>query len=156
MLQPLWAISAEPIVITGDDQDPDHRRILYINQAFTDMTGYSSEDAVGKPSSFLHGQFTDADDVERSEEHLRTGDLQEYELKHYRKDGSAYQCTIMRAPLLDLDGTSEYLISMYKVAAEHDSSADDIVSQIRPVPLTSPLRWSCQMAVSSFDYSAQI
>ena len=96
LLQPLWAISAEPIVVTGNQENSADRRILYVNRAFTDLTGYSSEEAVGQPSNFLHGDLTDADAVQRSEEHLVTGDLREYVLRHYRKDGSTYQCTITR------------------------------------------------------------
>ena len=139
LLQPLWAISSEPIVITGNEQDPGARSILYVNQAFTDMTGYSSEEAVGQPASFLHGYFTDAAAVQKSEEHLRAGDLQEYVLRHYRKNGSTYQCAITRAPLVDLDGISEYLISMYKLIPDNGPPALDTVLQDSTVSLTIPM-----------------
>ena len=131
LLQPLWEISSEPVVITGDERDPGERRILYVNRAFTDMTGYSGEEAVGQPSNFLHGLLTDPAAVQRSEEHLVTGDLREYVLQHYRKNGSTFQCTITRAPLVDLDGTSEHLISIYKTAPEQGSKA------VEPVPQSS-------------------
>ena len=68
-----------------------------------------------------------------------TGDLQEYVLQYYRKNGSIFQCIITRAPLVDLDGMSEYLISMYRIASEHSSKAADIVPQNRSVPLTLPM-----------------
>lgn len=89
-LQPLWEISSEPIAVTGKEQNPDGRSILYINQAYTDMTGYSSQEAIGWSSSLLHGQDTDADIVRTSEAQLQNGRSQEYVLRHYRKDGSDY------------------------------------------------------------------
>ncbi|MDA0656559.1 MAG: PAS domain-containing protein [Proteobacteria bacterium] len=138
LLQPLWEISAEPIVVTGNEPNPDDRSILYINQAFTDMTGYSSGEAVGQSWSMLHGETTDHDIIRSSEEQLQAGQLREYELQHYRKNGSIYRCAITRAPLVDLDGTSEYLISMYKMLPEHGSAAAD-VQQNRSVPLTIPM-----------------
>jgi PAS domain S-box-containing protein len=138
LLQPLWEVSSEPIVVTGNERNPDDRSILYINQAFTDMTGYSSDEAMGQSWNMLHGETTDSDSIRISEEQLRAGLFEECVLQHYRKNGSVYRCAITRAPLVDLDGTSEYLISMYKLLSESNSTAADAL-QSRPVPLTIPM-----------------
>ena len=137
LLQPLWEISSEPIAITGNEQNPDGRSILYINQAYTDMTGYSSQETIGRSSSLLHGQDTDI--VRTSEAQLQNGRLQEYVLRHYRKDGSSYRCAITTAPHVDLDGTSEYLISMYRTMPERSSRAANNDPKKTSVPLTIPM-----------------
>lgn len=103
------------------------------------MTGYSSQEAIGWSSSLLHGQDTDADIVRTSKAQLQNGRLQEYVLRHYRKDGSSYRCAITTAPLVDLDGTSEYLISMYRTMPERSSRAANNDPQETPVPLTIPM-----------------
>jgi len=103
------------------------------------MTGYSSQEAIGWSSSLLHGQDTDADIVRTSEAQLQNGRLQEYVLRHYRKDGSSYRCAITTAPLVELDGTSEYLISMHRTMPERSSRAANNDPQKTSVPLTIPM-----------------
>ncbi len=139
LLQPVWEVSTEPIVISGNDPDPDARRILYVNQAFSRVNGYSSTEAIGRRPDFLHGADTDRQTVRDSEEQLRSGRSQEYDLLQYRKDGSTYRCTITRAPLVDSDGRSEYLISMCRVFSESSQSAPHKNPQPGAVPLTLPL-----------------
>lgn len=144
LLQPVWEISPDPVVITGNEPDPGDRRILYTNRAFALQTGYSREEAVGRPAGFLLGPDTDGDALRASEEQLRTGKPHEYTLLHYRKDGSRYHCAITRAPLVDLDGTTEYLLSMYRPIAELRPAApvnnDDTYRKSVPLTLPMPLR----------------
>ncbi len=48
LLQPVWEVSSEPIVVTGNEPDPKDRKILYVNQAFTRVNGYAKEEAIGR------------------------------------------------------------------------------------------------------------
>lgn len=140
LLQPVWEISSDPILVTSNEPDPNDRRILYVNQAFTRVNGYSKEEAIGRPPVFLHGRGTEQRTTQASEEQLKMGRSQEYTLLHYRKDGSPYQCTITRAPLIDPDGKSEYLISMWRVVPESGPTAPAVeVERHGPVPLTLPM-----------------
>jgi PAS domain S-box-containing protein len=140
LLQPVWEISSEPIVVTGNEPDPNDRKILYVNRAFTRVSGFAREEAVGRPPDFLHGRETDPNSVRTSEEQLRSGLPQEYQLLLYRKDGSDFHAYITRAPLVDVDGKSEYLIAMYKIIAQPGST--ETLSDARragSVPLTLPM-----------------
>ncbi len=139
LLQPVWEVSSEPIVVTGNEPDPNDRKILYVNQAFTEVNGYTREEAIGRPPTLVHGAETDPDTLRKSEERLREGRSQEYTLLHYRKDGSHYQCITTRAPLVDADGESEYLISIWRVVSEPRPAAADRVRQPGSVPLTLPM-----------------
>ena len=138
--QPLWEISSQPILVTGNEPDPNNRRILYANQAFTRRTGFPEEETIGQSPDFLHGPNTDLNILRSSEKQFRTGRPHEYSLLHYRKDGSPYQCTVTRAPLIDLDGVSEYLISMYMAEQKPSSeAAPGFAMQKDSVPLTIPM-----------------
>lgn len=139
LLQPLWAISPDPVVVTGNEPNTEDRKILYINQAFTYLTGYTSAEAIGQSSSLLHGENTDKRVVEDSETQLRMGLAHEYTLLHYRKNGSTCNCAITTAPLVDLDGSSEYLISMFRIVEEDRSTAAHDTLRNTPVPLTLPM-----------------
>lgn len=140
LLQPVWEISSEPIMVTSNEPDPDSRRILYINEAFTRVNGYTKAEVIGLSPNILHGPDTDLSIVRTNEEQLRTGRSQEYDLLHRRKDGTAYECTVTRAPLVDVDGKSEYLIAMFRVIPRPIS--DVVAQEIREtgaVPLTLPM-----------------
>lgn len=139
LLQPVWEVSSEPIIITSNEPDPKDRKILYVNQAFSQVNGYTKEEAIGRPLTLIHGPETDPAILRKSEQQLREGRSQEYALLHYRKDGSSYQCIVTRAPLVDADGKSEYLISIWRALPEDKPAVGDKVWQAGSVPLTIPM-----------------
>jgi PAS domain S-box-containing protein len=64
--------------------------ILYVNTAFTDLTGYSTEEVLGKSPSFLQGSGTDATVLQRLHADMAAGRVFEGKAVNYRKDGSAF------------------------------------------------------------------
>jgi hypothetical protein len=44
-------VSPYPIIVTTYDADPRARKIVYVNAAFTGVTGYASAEAVGMPAT---------------------------------------------------------------------------------------------------------
>ncbi len=64
--------------------------IVYVNKAFTDLTGYSEEEALGKSPSFLQGPETDPAVLDRLRSDLAAGRTFEGKAINYRKDGSAF------------------------------------------------------------------
>jgi len=140
LLQPVWEISSDPIMVTGNQSKPDDRRIVYINQAFTEVNGYSKEEAIGHSPSLLYGPQTDLKIVATNEEKLQDGRSQEYDLLQRRKDGTAYRCTVTRAPLVDVDGKSEHLIYMFRVIPQPISGEALLdIRESGAVPLTLPM-----------------
>ncbi len=140
LLQPVWEVSSDPIMVTDNRSNPDVRRILYVNQAFTRVNGYSKEEAIGQSATLLYGPQTDLKIVGANEEKLQDGRSQENDLLHRRKDGATYQCTVTRAPLVDVDGKSEYLISMFRVIPQPISAgALQDESETGAIPLTLPM-----------------
>ncbi len=64
--------------------------IVYINKAFTQITGYHQHECVGKSPSFLQGPKTDQSVLRRLSENLRQGTPFHGEAINYRKDGSEF------------------------------------------------------------------
>jgi PAS domain S-box-containing protein len=140
LLQPVWEVSSEPILISTGAPDPDNRQIVYVNHAFASVNGYSSEETIGRTASILHGRETNLHAVRENEERFQGGRPQEYMVLLYRKDGSPYQCTVTSAPLVDLDGVSEFIISMYRPVPEtNPMAAVGRVQRTGSVPLTLPM-----------------
>jgi PAS domain S-box-containing protein len=75
--------------------------IIYVNQGFTEMTGYTLKDVYGRNCRFL--QANDRDQPGRFElkEALREGREIRIELRNYRKDGQLFWNELYMVPIRD-------------------------------------------------------
>ena len=64
--------------------------IVYVNKAFTDLTGYSTEEVLGKSPGLLQGSGTDASVLLRLHAEMAAGRVFEGKAVNYRKDGSDF------------------------------------------------------------------
>ena len=64
--------------------------ILYVNPAFTELTGYSFDEVAGKDPGILQGPKTDQKLLERLREKLDSGETFHGKTVNYRKDGSEF------------------------------------------------------------------
>ena len=76
--------------------------ILSVNPAFTDITGYSSEEVLGQPPSILRSYLQSQASVDAMEERLAASDQWEGDTWGRHKDGSAFRkwqtITTIRSP----------------------------------------------------------
>jgi PAS domain S-box-containing protein len=102
----LWAVAfdAAPhgIVITDPNQ-PD-MPIIAINAAFTTITGYHQEEAIGRNSRFLQGPETDPAAVARLAAAIRNGQAITETLLNYRQDGTPFWNEVQIVPSRDPSG----------------------------------------------------
>jgi PAS domain S-box-containing protein len=64
--------------------------LIYVNSAFTEITGYSRELAVGYNCRFLQGPDTDPEEVRKIREAINNGLAYSGELINYRQDGTRF------------------------------------------------------------------
>ncbi len=64
--------------------------IVFVNKAFTEITGYSQHECMGRNPSFLQGPKTDRAVLDRLRENLRAGTPFHGEAINYRKDGREF------------------------------------------------------------------
>jgi len=84
--------------------------IVYVNDAFTQMTGYSVEEMIGKSPAILQGPRTDRAVLDRLNQALSEGRLFHGEAINYRKDGSEFVMEWKIVPIKnDKEVTSHYL-----------------------------------------------
>jgi PAS domain S-box-containing protein len=141
LIQPIWRNTPFPIAIIGFDRVPKDRRLIYVNPAFVKMTGYSNEEACGKPAALLDGPSSNPILVEECEAALSKGEPFTRPARHYRKDGSVFLSQFTLAPLLESDGRAAFLISMdVETHAPSDGRAPCYVGHGPTfVPLTLPM-----------------
>jgi PAS domain S-box-containing protein len=110
LVQPIWEASPYPLAVMSYERDPQDRKFVYVNPAFTDVTGYTRDEAVGQPGTLLDGLRTNLAAIRECETKLLQGNTFSAALVHYRKDGSEYACQVTIAPLVDPDCAENFLI----------------------------------------------
>jgi PAS domain S-box-containing protein len=94
----LVAEHTDNAVIITDNQG----LIEWVNQGFTDLTGYNLEEIQGqKPGHFLQGEETDAATVKRLRDKLKRDEPIEEEILNYTKNGVPYWLNLRISPVTD-------------------------------------------------------
>lgn len=86
--------------------------ITWVNKAFTELTGYSLEEAVGKSPSILKSGRHDAAFYADLWNTVLAGNLWRGELFNRRKDGSIYVEELTVTPVLGADGTPTHFVAI--------------------------------------------
>jgi PAS domain S-box-containing protein len=98
------AIDEAPIGIVLTDPAQADNPLIYVNDAFTDLTGYSKSDAVGRNCRFLQGDNTDPETVARIRAGIDAEEPVSVTIRNYRKDGSGFWNRLELAPVRNTDG----------------------------------------------------
>lgn len=89
------------------------RRVLQVNRAFTALTGYTSEEAVGKPSELLRSGRHEAAFHESMEEAIRSVDRWEGEIWNRKRSGEVYLDWLAITAVKDPDGMATHYVSVH-------------------------------------------
>ncbi len=88
-------------------------KIEYVNQGFEKMTGYRSEEVLGrKPGHFLQGADTNQTTVGRIRQKLDQGAAFYEEILNYHKSGMSYWISLAINPVLNTKGQIEHFVSV--------------------------------------------
>lgn len=105
LLQSVVVNTNDAVMITETEpRKPLDPPILYVNQAFTTITGYTPQEVLGKTPRILQGPKTDQAAIARLRTALSRGDSATAEVIHYRKDGSEFWVEFSVVPVADTQG----------------------------------------------------
>ncbi len=113
------------IILEAEPGESPGRQILYVNEAFTRMTGYTFEDAYGKTLRMLRGPNTSLKEVNKIREAFIQRKPVRVELVNYRKDGSAFwvECNIV--PFADEKGFFLHWVSVQRDITERKQAEEE-------------------------------
>jgi PAS domain S-box-containing protein len=97
-------------LVRTDARRPDNP-IVYVNEAFTTLTGYQPGEVLGRNCRFLQGPRTDPATTHRVAAAVETGTQVEAEILNYRRDGTAFWNALFIAPVRDQNGRLAYFLS---------------------------------------------
>ena len=96
--------------------------IVFANNAFVELSGYTMEELLGQDPHFLNGPGTDPEAIRRytrAMEDLRDETL---EILQYRKDGTPFRAMLFASPLNDGQGTiTNHFLSFLDVTARFNA-----------------------------------
>lgn len=126
--KPIFDSIGKSVVITSPDaSDP---RILYVNQAFVELTGYRAEEVSGLNPRFLQGPKTDRSIIDGLKQSLFTGRHFLARTYNYHKNGAPFVMEWVVHPLLKQSGDVAYFIAFQQASPEGSSTP--------PMPLDHP------------------
>ena len=98
------AIEEAPVGITLTDPTQEDNPLVYANEAFLEITGYSREQVDGWNHRQLQGPETRPEPVAELREAIDAGEPTTVELRNYRADGIMFWNRVTVAPLRDDSG----------------------------------------------------
>ena len=112
LLESAVAHSTESVIVTTAELEPPGPEIVYVNPAFTRLTGYQEAEVRGRSPRMLQGERTNRETLRALKERLIMGRPFSGEMVNYRKDGTEYRVEMDIAPIRDDDGAVTHYIAV--------------------------------------------
>ncbi len=123
LLQSAVQQSSESVMITTANVDLPGPEIVFVNPAFTKVTGYTAEEVIGKTPRILQGPKTERAVLDGVRAQLSSGEEFHGEAVNYRKDGSEFVVSWSISPIRDASGNVTHFIGFQRDATERNRAA---------------------------------
>ncbi|MFB6297251.1 MAG: PAS domain S-box protein [Salinirussus sp.] len=120
------AMDEAPVGITITDPDQEDNPMIYVNEGFEALTGYSEAEALGHNHRFLQGEATRSEPVAELRAAVEEARPASVELRNYRKDGSQFWNRVSIAPVRDDDGTVTNYVGFQQDVSERREREHDL------------------------------
>jgi PAS domain S-box-containing protein len=101
-------------------------QIVWVNPAFSRLTGYSAEEAIGRPPSFLKSGTHGAAFYKEMWGTILSGKSWHGELVNRRKDGTQYHEDMTITPLLDKNGGVENFVAVKQDISDRKEAEQEL------------------------------
>lgn len=118
------------------NDDPLSLRIVYVNDAFSRGTGYSSGEAMGKSALLLFGERTSNSEIERIRDSLRKHEAVRAEIILYRKNETYFWVDVNMVPIRNEQGQVTHFVSVMREVTERKLVEEQLRRNAFHDPLT--------------------
>jgi len=125
-------------ITISDPSQPDNP-MIYVNKGFERMTGYDSEEIIGKNCRFLQGPDTDEDKVDRIREAVKREEPIDIRLKNYTKNDEPFWNQLSITPVRNDEGELTHFVGIQMDVTEVKELEDELRKQAKYDSLTGLL-----------------
>jgi PAS domain S-box-containing protein len=104
-------VAATRLAIAITDPRQDDNPIIFTNDSFARLTGYTAEEVVGRNCRFLQGADTDPSTVAAIRAAVAARKPIEIDVRNYRKDGTPFWNRLAIAPVFDAAGQATFFFA---------------------------------------------
>lgn len=127
MLQTAFDISFDGVMIT--ESGPGFP-IVYVNSAFCELTGYKSQELLGKSPAMLQGERSDQNVLDQLKEKIVKGDIFHGKTINYRKNGAEFMMEWKIVPIRKGDGAISHYLAIQREIKDDELVYDSLGSKI--------------------------
>ncbi|HLG02900.1 MAG TPA: PAS domain-containing protein, partial [Bacteroidia bacterium] len=121
----------DAVVIIDATSSPKEaaQKIVFVNEAFRQTTGYRPDEIIGKTLFTLSGPLTDEKEMRRIHEAMLRWESFEGELLYYRKDSSTFWVNITLMPVSDQSGRFTHWVFILRNITEEKNADEQLRDQ---------------------------
>ncbi len=113
LLESVVTNTKDAVLITeAESIDESGPRIIYVNEAFTKMTGYQPEEVIGKTPRILQGPKSNTKDLAKLSKAIGNWETHEITTINYKKNGEEFWVNFTVSPVADEKGWYTHWIAI--------------------------------------------
>ncbi len=124
LLERIVDASEDGIVVA--EQEGDENILIYVNQGFERLTGYSADEILYQDCRFLQNEDRDQPGLDTLRKALAEGRPCRTVLRNYRKDGTLFWNELSITPVHDDDDNLTYYIGVQKDVTERVEAQQEL------------------------------
>lgn len=161
LLSAVLEAANDAIVITeAKGCDAPHPRIVYANECYARMTGYSIAEVVGRSPRIMQGPDTCRATLDRMRQRLMAWEPFREEVLNYRKDGTRFWVELNVRPLADETGWYTHWVSVQRDVTARRETIDTLAKHARDLEEAQRLAklgtWRWSLGSGDVSYSAEL
>jgi two-component system cell cycle sensor histidine kinase/response regulator CckA len=114
------------VILEGQPQPNSGRNVLYANDAFFRMSGYTADEVIGRSLHFLRGPDSDESTLAALRDSLNSGRAFQGELLNYRKEGSPFWVELSLVPVPDPAGRCSHWVMIQRDASDRKAGEAEL------------------------------
>ncbi|OIR04973.1 signal transduction histidine-protein kinase/phosphatase DegS [mine drainage metagenome] len=131
LLETVIINTTDAVIITeAFPYDPPGPKVLYVNDSFYKITGYSKEEIIGQTPRILQGANTDKNELMRLKKSIENNLPCEIEIINYKKNGEEFWTSLNISPVLNQEGVPVYWVGIKRDITESKRHEQDIKKAI--------------------------
>jgi PAS domain S-box-containing protein len=113
-------VTRMPMLVT--DATLPGNPIIFVNRAFTELSGYAEEELLGQDPHFMNGVDTDPASIRQYAAAVEDSRDETLEILQYRKDGAPFRAMLFASPLDDGQGkVTNHFLSYLDITRRYDA-----------------------------------